>query len=55
MVKYLYLRLNFGFNGKIVRLQVLTTDPKKYAVRWPRGVILPNSTCEVIGGCNFHS
>ena len=45
----------FGGNVMLVTFQVKTTNPKKYCVRPNTGIVLPRSTCDIIGASNrFH-
>lgn len=40
---------NFDLGVHFMVLQVKTTNPKKYCVRPNTGVVMPRSTCDVIG------
>lgn len=43
-MKFACLCLDFGFD-----FQVKTTNPKKYCVRPNTGIVMPRSTCDVMG------
>ena len=47
--KKIYCVCFLGFTFCVCVFQVKTTNPKKYCVRPNTGVVLPRSTCEVLG------